>query len=131
MTIADIIKEYKFIKVFLDRFQIIDIDAKIVICTPNVQRKIASAVDIAKNFLKREIKFFTLGSFENLESDSADILKLLHRAEIENAPHPVVFSSEELHTKTAIVFWTSGTTGSQNKMIHDNFDTLVASRCSV
>ena len=36
---------------------------------------------------------------------------MLDEINLHDAPVPVEFSEEELDTETAIVFWTSGTTG--------------------
>ena len=76
-----------------------------------MEKKIASAVAIAKVTLKHEIKLFILGSSEDLESNSEDILDMLYRTELEKTPDPVILDFHELNTQTAIVFWTSGTTG--------------------
>ena len=90
-------------------------DVKIIVCTENVHKKLVSAVDNAKIALKRDIKLFILGASDQSSSD--DILKLLDKTDINNAPDPVILDSNELETQTAIIFWTSGTTGLDNEML--------------
>ena len=86
-------------------------DTKIVVCAPYVEKKIASAVGMAKVTLKHEIKLFILGSSEDIESNSEDILDILYEIDLDRTPDPVILDFHELNTQTAIVFWTSGTTG--------------------
>ena len=40
-----------------------------------------------------------------------DLMPLLEKADPSQAPEPVAFSEQELRDETAVIFWTSGTTG--------------------
>ena len=76
-----------------------------------MEKKIASAVDIAKVTLKHEIKLFIVGSSEDIEIKSENILKRLYETDLDKALDPVILASQELDAQMAITFWTSGTTG--------------------
>ena len=89
----------------------IDIEANIVLCTPQTHKKVADAIEISKKSMAHPIKVFCFGKLKTSSTDCQDILSMLDEINLHNAPVPVEFSDEELDTETAIVFWTSGTTG--------------------
>ena len=89
----------------------LDIEAKIVICTSETCVRVLEAVKDAERKAKYKIKVFSFGPVDDLEDGCEDIITTLSRTDENNAPTPVTFDDNELDTETAIVFWTSGTTG--------------------
>ena len=94
-----------------DNFQIIDIEANIVLCTPQTHEKVADAIKISKKSIAHEIQVFCFGKLKTSSTDFQDIISMLNEINLHDAPVPVEFNDEELDTETAIIFWTSGTTG--------------------
>ena len=86
-------------------------EANIVLCTPETHEKVADAIKISKKFIAHQIQEFCFGKLETSSTDCQDIISMLDEINLHDAPVPVEFSDEELDTETAIVFWTSGTTG--------------------
>ena len=99
-------------------FQILDIEAKIVICTAQTAEKVLKAVKYAERILKHKVKVFSFGPLENVKgSEDEDLIELAKETDINDAPEPVIFDDNELDTETAIVFWTSGTTGMKTVLV--------------
>ena len=61
--------------------------------------------------MAHQIQVFCFGKLKTSSTDCQDIISMLDEINLHDAPVPVEFSEEELDTETAIVFWTSGTTG--------------------
>ena len=61
---------------------------------------------------------FSFGPLENIKgSENEDLIELAKETNIKDAPEPVIFDDNELDTETAIVFWTSGTTGMKTVLV--------------
>ena len=76
------------------------------------------AVKYAERILKHKVKVFSFGPLENVKgSEDEDLIELAKETDINDAPEPVIFDDNELDTETAIVFWTSGTTGMKTVLV--------------
>jgi hypothetical protein len=61
--------------------------------------------------VKYKIALFSFGSLHESDYTCKDIISMLNETNTDEAPTPTRFDDKKLDTETAIVFWTSGTTG--------------------
>ena len=92
-------------------FQLIDIQAKIVICTSETYTRVAKAIKDVERHVEHKIKLFSFGPVQELENICEDIVTTVSETDENEAPAPVILDDNELDKETAIIFWTSGTTG--------------------
>lgn len=88
-----------------------DLEAKIVICTAETRKVVFKAVQNAEMILPHKIKLFSFGRTQNSENNCENVIELLEKVNDDESPIPVNLTDSELDKETAIIFWTSGTTG--------------------
>lgn len=76
---------------------------------PDTSEKVKEAVDKYRDETGVDVTMYCFGAAQGFRN----MLALLEDFDPEQAPPPVTLDDKGLESKTALVFWTSGTTGIQ------------------
>ena len=87
--------------------QLLDLQAKVVVCTSETCEKVINAAKVASSKLAHDIKVISFGAVQG----ALDVIEMLNTTDGSQSPEPVQYSDDDLKNKEAVIFWTSGTTG--------------------
>ena len=82
-------------------FQLMDLEAKIVVCIPSTYHSVARAVQEVQENSDQKIMLFSFGEAEGC----INMLDRVNELDESNALAPIKFTKEEMENHCAIVFW--------------------------